>query len=754
MRGMQIRYRSLFAPFLLLLPVFCPTALANAEPESTDPDLRMCRPLLELPPEILDITLLPVDPDAEITLEADRADVNPTGFSQLSGDVFYRQGNRFATSESLQYNRDTGLIRSDVPIRFGNGEMIVDAATLEYLSSDGTGTLTDAQFYLPARHAHGGSDSIAILSDTQSELNAVSYSTCTPGDEDWILRASSMELDTEEGFGVGRNVRVAFMGVPFFYIPWISFPIDDRRKTGFLFPEYGSSSLSGDILRVPYYINIAPNLDATLTPHIMSKRGARLDTEFRYLFESIGTGEVDYEYLDEDRITGERRYRGRLQHRKPFESGWLAIVDYNAVSDPEYLQDFTENGGATTISFVSQSALLQKTGNDFGMSLRVQSFETVDPTISPANYPYELLPELNLFYKPLPYFGLIEFGIDGQFTDFEATDRINGYRHHVNPSLALNLGIPGVEITPRLSYWATTYQLTEADNVTERDEHRRIPVSSLDIRSVFETRLDNGFIQTLAPRLFYLNVPYEDQDAVPRFDSREPSAVLSQLYRENRFTGLDRLGDTEQLTIGFETRLLDSGSYQDLFRFEMARAWYFKDREVGLNPGDPAQTAEKSDLFAAISYTPSADLDFRLDTSWQPGSNRVQTTTLRSRYSPWNEGSVELSYSFRRDLVISTIDPRPLEQARLAFTTPVTDRWKLFGKLVYSIPEQQSYETLLGVEYESCCWAFRTFQRRYIFNRDGEFNSALWLQLELKGLSSVGRKADEFLTEEISGYGE
>lgn len=696
----------------------------------------------------------PVDAEEETTdsgaliAEADFADLQRGGISRLEGDAWIQQGEQFLNSDVLEFEEDTGLVRALSPATFGTRQMIIDSDSAVYNTQLGEGFFEGVEFYLPQHYARGSATTLARTGEFTASLEGVKYSTCPPEKEDWWLKAGRMEMDQETGRGTGRNVRVAFKGVPFFYVPWISFPIDDRRMSGFLFPDFGESGRNGAWLSVPYYLNLAPNYDATITPHYMDRRGLRLDGQFRYLFP-WGQGVAETEYLDEDRVLGERRYYHRLSHRTALPGNWRFSALYQRVSDEEYVQDFSESGRATLVSHLPQTVTFSKSELMYGATVRYQRFQTVDPTIPEARRPYEKWPEIGYYYAPQPLFGDIWFQLDGESVNFQRDNRLEGWRHHVAPAFSTDIGYPALRMTPRVAWWHTEYDLVDPADETV-NLSRTVPVASLDMRSRFARRLSAGGSHTLEPRLYYLHVPYRDQDAIPLFDTRVASDSLGTLFRENRFTGPDRVGDENRVTLGLGSRLIDTGG-REWFSAQIARAWHLEDRRVTLRPNQEPPPSSVSDYYGRLKYLPSERQNVQLDLSWDPGSEQVNAGSLQYQFRPADDTVLNLSYLFRRER--NAANPA-LEQAGISFAAPIRGRWQVFGKAIYSIEDERSQETMYGFEYESCCWMFRAVKRRYIYNREGDFDTALWFQLELKGMSSVGRRIDDFLVDDIYGYGE
>lgn len=722
--------------------------------ESAPPGL--CPALVVPPPRILDTwsTLPPAGQALEIApplqMEADDAALQEEGVSRLQGDVWLQQGEHFLSTQALEFDQETGVVQTLAPARFGSRQLIIDANTARYDTSIGEGEFTDADFYMLKRTARGEADLLQRTSETTARLEGVKYTSCPPEDEDWSLKASSMELDQEAGMATARNVRVAFMGVPFFYTPWLSFPIDEQRKSGFLFPEFGDSGRFGPWLRVPYYFNLDEQFDATITPYYMETRGTAINGEFRYL-SKWGLGELDAEYLENDRLTDTNRYNYRLRHLSNLPANWRAALSYQQVSDEEYFQDFSADGTGTLRSHVAQQFLLSKNELEYGTKVQLLRYQTVDPTIAESSRPYEKWPAVDYYYAPLALADSLWLEVEGESVNFQRDGRVSGWRHHVEPAFSIDIGNPGLRLTPRLAWWQTRYELEQPDQ-TSLDISRGLPVASLDLRARLARGLDNGGMQTLEPRLFYVNVPYENQDDIPLFDTSTGSETLASLFRANRFSNIDRVGDVERISFGLGSALLNAQG-REWLRTTVARGWYLEDRRVQRSASAEPDTESASNYFAELEYTPTERQGVRLDLSWEPENDKFEYGSVQYQYKASNYAVFNMAYRYRRDFT-SAISTGPLEQADISFATPLSSRWSLFGRAVYSIEDERSQETLAGFQYETCCWIFRTFNRRFVFNRDGEFDQSLWFQLELKGLSSVGRRIDEFLQQDIYGYGE
>jgi len=723
---------------------------ATADPGATEPaNIDVTDPADDVAaePETGVVTVRPRDgAPPPVQAEAGTMELQGEGVSRLEGDVWLQQGENFLSTEALQFDENSGIVETLAPARFGSRQIIIDAGHARYDTSIGQGRFTDSEFFLLGRNARGEADILERTGESTAKLEGVKYTSCPPEDEDWWLKASSMTLDQEEGIGTARNIRVAFMGVPFFYAPWISFPIDDKRKSGFLFPEFGDSGRTGPWLKLPYYLNLDPRYDATLTPYYMDEHGTMLESEFRYLF-NWGAGTLAADYLPNDRQSETERHYYRFAHRSVLPGRWIAGVNYRQVSDEEYFQDFSGSGSATLVSHLSQQAGVQRNTLEWGAGMQVQRYQTVDPTIPESSRPYEKWPEVDYYYTPLPVGDWLWVSLDGNSTNFQRDDRLSGWRHQSVSAFSTDFGTPGLRTTPKLSWWQTEYDMEQPDG-SALEISRGLPVASMDTLARLERPLASGGSQSLVPRLFYLYVPFRDQTDIPRFDTRATTDTLASLFRENRFTGPDRVGDENRVSFSLSTALTNPDG-REWLTAAVARAWYLDDRQVQLSATAPANTRNASNYYAALEYLPSRSQRVTFDASLNKEEEELDFGSIQYHLQPVYDTVLQLAYRYRRQP-----SREPLEQVDISFAAPVAARWRIFGRAVYSLEEERSQETLAGFEYENCCWVFRTFNRRLIVNRDGEFDQGLWFQLELKGLSSVGRRIDDFLQRDIYGYGE
>jgi LPS-assembly protein len=684
-----------------------------------------------------------------VDIEADDASLEEGGVSVLTGDVQVRRDARHLSADEVRYDSATEVIDATGNVRvWGEGVYLSGGHGVMALADDVT-VMEDAQYLVPADHARGDAGRVVLTGEDVLKAADARFTTCNPDDPVWVLHADKVRLDKAANEGVGRNVWVEFKGVPIFYSPYLSFPLTDARKSGFLAPSVGASSSAGAEATVPYYFNIAPNMDATLGVRAMEKRGAQLQGEYRYLFP-WGTGQLRGELLPDDDKRDESRYGVSFKHSGVLRQRWHTNVNFGWVSDQEYFEDLGTSLEVSSVSFIEQRADVTYSGDSFYVLSRVQNFQTVDRDLDAGSRPYKRLPQL-LAATSFPERNL-RFNVNGaaELVHFDRRSSVTGMRWDLSPHVTFPYRTAAGYVVPKATLRYTGYALDDNPPGTDDDPSRLIPTFSLDSGLFFERPFrfrDRSLLQTLEPRLFYLFVPFDDQDDLPVFDTGEYTFSFSQLFREDRFSGADRVGDAHQVTLALTSRFLDSGSGAELGRVSVGSIIFFRDRKVTL-PDTPRETDDTSALVADVS----ANLDGRwragAGIQWDPHETRTDRATVSLRYAPDARRLFNASYRFVRDTV---------EQTDLSFAWPLANDWRAVGRFDYSLDDKKLLETFAGFEYESCCWGLRLVGRRYLSSTQDsagtadQYNSGIYAQLVLKGLSSFGDAA-EFLGRSIPGY--
>ncbi len=614
----------------------------------------------------------------------------------LAGDVVLRQGTMQVEADEarLLQLENRGELIGKVKLRDQGMLVVGDKATLQL--DNGEAEVENAEYVVHEGHVRGSALYAKRDEDGIIRLKDGTYTRCEPGENTWHLKGNNVRLDPATGFGSATNVTLRVKDIPVFYTPYIYFPIDDRRQSGFLPPSLGSSSDNGFTLVTPYYFNLAPNYDATLYPRYMAKRGLQLEGEGRYLTRS-SEGQIGASWLSDSEDERKKqsdyskdRWMYSWQHKTGLDSRLLAEVDYTDISDPYYFQDLETELGINTPNYIDQRGSLTWRGDHYTAQLNAHAYEmatVVDVT------PYNRMPQLSI-QGALPYqpMGLRFTGAaeavrferslrKGNFTDVDGNvsarpdtritglDRADGNRFHTEPGVSLPMDWSYGFFKPSLKYLATSYDLDldqQGKNTLRAGENfkssqsRGLPMLSLDGGLYFDrnsTWFGNNYRQTLEPRLFYLYVPHEDQEDIPNFDSSEPTFNYSSLFRENRFNGRDRIGDANQLSLGVTNRWIESNGFERQ-RFSVGQIMYFRDREVqmpGVNFKD-VQASQANVSPYALDYLYRFNRDWRVssDFNWDPDSGSTRSGSLMFHYQPEKEVNkiVNLGYRYRNDTVI------------------------------------------------------------------------------------------------------
>lgn len=738
-------------PPLRLLPVTFAIALAllscgsEAAPAQADPARwRMCAgtPMFDwLAP--LPAPALPRE-SAPTELDAASFDVSGKDVYRLQGAVRINRADQRIGAERVDYTHSTGAFAADGDVRYQDASIALAAKRAYGVLAEDRSTLESVRYQLVELRGNGAAERVERVGPL-STLSGVDYSTCDPGDNGWRISAGQIELDHDEGVGRARDATLRIGDVPVFWLPYATFPIDERRRSGFLYPSIGGAD-DGIDLRVPYYLNLAPNYDATLTGRLIGRRGLMLGGEFRYM-GAQHEGVLDANWLPDDDLAGRDRGLASLRHDARLGRHWQAHTRLNHVSDDRYFEDFGDSLLAASTSLLESSTGLYGRGLGWSARLAAQAWDITDPNVPDSDEPFRRLPRAAASWSR-PQFDWLEFGVDAEAVAFDHEQRAGASRYDLRPWLALPFDRAWGYLRPELAYRQTGYQLDgdyRAQGFEDRSPTRGLPIYSFDSALFFER--DSGLFgrrmrQTLSPRLYYLKVPYEDQSDLPIFDTQDLSFGFAQLFRTNRFSGADRQMDANQATFSLGSRWHDAETGREWLAASIGQIRYFDPQRVQL-PGRPLTD------FSGSAY--AGELELALGQRWRLGivqhwDPTLDASTLSGLRAQWrgSQGALaNLVYRYRRE---------QLEQVDGSFVVPLSPSWRMVGRWNYSLRDDSTLEAFGGFEWEGCCLAARVLARHYVRNREGEKNNALYLELELKGLASLGRRSGEFLERAILGY--
>ncbi len=679
--------------------------------------------------------VMPPTPDrtqAPIVIYAEELDAGRTTVGEARGSVELFRADQHMSTDRILYDPVKKVVTVPGALEYEDQQVWFRGEEASYSFIEESGRFHRIDYGLTGSSANGSAEAAELVGGNTSILRAPDYTTCPGQSPDWQLDARELELLHEEGMGKARGAKLTFKNVPILYAPYFTFPIDDRRKTGFLYPNLGQNSDSGFEIGIPWYWNIAPNQDAIIEPHYFTNRGFMLFGQYR-LLTPRSYGNLELDYMPSDRETRESRYRYLLRHTARPRERWGTNLVFERVSDNRYFQDFGTNLGQTSLQFLRSSAQLTGVGRYWNLELMADDFQVIDDSVEADNEPYRRIPRLAYWLdRPMGYRGLY-FALDSELVYFDRDVGETGARLDLMPRLYWEMQRNWGFLRPSAGYRYTAYELDLKGAAGDETPSTGVPVLSLDGGLIFDRRMANGDLQTLEPRLFYLHVPYEPQNDQPVFDSGEFTFSFSQLFNTNRFAGGDRQSDANQLSVAVTTRRFDGVSGRVLWSLSLGQIVYFKPQRVQLEPS-PMFDDDLSPFLAEFNWRPFSRVSATLGLQWDWERNQLDVGMVGIQYrGEWGQRAA-FEYRFRRDRV---------DQFDLRLSWPVNEQWRVLSRVNYSFADRDMLEFQGGIEYESCCWALRTVVRRYLKNRDGDYRNAIYLELNLKGLASIGTRGQE-----------
>lgn len=655
----------------------------------------------------------------------------------MSGKVHISQGDKTLLADQASYEQPAGIVSGSGNVSFNSDNVRVQSSELHYNLTQDSGEMLAAEYHLNQSDGRGFSQRVVQDAPGLTRLEDSTYTTCPVDNPDWSLNASTINLHHDQERGVARNATLKIRHVPVLYLPYLSFPLTDARKSGFLWPVIGSNERSGLQLSTPYYFNLAPNYDLTLTPTLLGRRGLQLGSEFRYL-TGKHKGALSYALLPHDRASDKsNRYYFNVQNDTRLGELSSLALKAEGVSDDQYFVDLGNSLEATSVVNLERRLEYRTAGENWSFSSLLQNYQVLDGGVAP----HARLPQLLLRYRPPQSGSGLNLSAETEFTHFSGSaTETNGTRLDFSTRASKKFSTDAAYIKPSLTLHHTEYALDDADNTRIT---RTLPTASLDTGLFFERNIKGGrYVQTLEPRLFYTYTPYRDQSGIPVFDSSERSLSYDQLFAENRFTGKDRIGDTNRLSASLTTRIQSPDEGRELFRASIGQMYYFDDRKVTLPEEAPMQ-GDRSELIleAAGEINPRTRLSGTA--YWDSAENTFNAGEVRVRYKDDKKRILNVGYAQRKD---------DFESANLSFSVPVNPRWKAIGAWEHDLQNNRDLETVIGAEYESCCWKTRVASRNYLLPDNTTRDNAVFVELELKGLGNFGSGTRDLLQNRVYGY--
>ena len=677
-------------------------------------------------------------PDA-IYLQADNGTIKKEGISSLYGDVIIQQNKAQFNADSALFDRRTNLINAQGNVIFSTSGVELKSESIQYNLKDNTGNINQAEYSLERNGARGKSEAIIIKDKDNLSLKDATFTTCPISADSWHFSSSDIKLNNKTHIGSAKNVTFKVGNTPVFYFPWLRFPLNNQRLSGFLAPRVRLQTNAG--ISIPYYFNLAPNYDATLTLSMLQSRGLKLDTEFRYLSKDH-QGKIEYEVMPDDRSydnqsSQKRRDYFKIKHVTTLSKETKVNLNAEGVSDDLYFDDFSTSLEDSSRSGLQRRLEIVHTKGAWTSSAAVEDYQILD--INDA--PYAKLPELKLKYSPETLPREFKVGIDAEYIYFDKKDDTTGSRAHIKLQTSKKFGSDAWFFKPSLSLQHTFYALNHDNN---KRLTRTLPTFTLDTGLFFDREIVKGkFTQTLEPRLYYTYTPYKNQNDFPIFDtSLTDFSATTQLFSENRFTGKDRIADNNQLTFALTSRIQNRNEGKELFKASIGQVFNFTDKKVTL-PGGTIQQGKRSDLVLELSGHLNERFNLSSTTLWSHEKKRIPSYELRLNYQDEKKRIANLSF---RKL------NKELKQITLSGSFPLNDKWSFVGSFDRDLKNKRSLENLIGLEYQDCCWKVRLVSKRYLSSDNENYETPIFLEFELKGLGNLGTGASRELRNKIYGY--
>jgi len=705
------------------------------------------------------------------------ADANSTEMRDeeviLIGGVEAVQGYRHLSADKAVIDREQASATLTGNVTLREPGVLLQGESAKIYSKTEEATVYAGQFVFHEDHMRGTADMLQRDTDGLIHVHNGSFTYCAPEENDWSIRAKTMELDLEEGLGTAHGARVHIGEVPVFYTPWLRFPLDDRRRTGLLWPDFGNDSSGGLDIAAPIYFNLAPNYDAIYAPRYIEERGLNHELQLRYLNPLIGHWTVGGAYMSKDdkykdEVPEQRsddRWLGVVKQNGLFQQRWRSRVDYSKASDVDYMRDLeTSSLDAQRRTSLLQLASLDYLGDNWLLNMNAQQFQSLADDI---NDDYKKLPQFTGQYRGRGTPFELEPVFLGQFSNFDSDeDRVTGQRVYADAGLTYPMLWTYGFLSPTVKYRQLEYDLSDGRFFTDNSPTAGSALINIDGGLVFERPLSfagNKLLQTLEPRLYYLYSEYDKQTDQPDFDSAELTFNYNQLFRETRFSGHDRLDDANQVSVGLTSNFIDAESGHRLFSASVGQIFYFRDRKVRLLPFEPPLDESGSEIAGQMTFSPNKHLNMRSSLVWDPYSGDMNSGHIQTAYTTDNGSIFNIGYSYRRPL--TTIITQPVtEEANISGYFPLDNNWSVFAAMNYSVEANTSVEDMVGVEYDNCCWTVRLLHLRYYDNvsdRIPDFNHpnlerehSTQIQIVLKGMGGFGDRITNIMEDMIRGYDE
>ncbi|MDB6060210.1 MAG: hypothetical protein JWM78_313 [Verrucomicrobiaceae bacterium] len=691
-------------------------------------------------------------------------------FVKMDGGAVVTQGNTKLSADRADMKRSTNEVNLYGNVVLQQPHTKISGSNADMTTTNSFGHVADARLLDYQTGMRVTADKLTRRKEDVIELDGATYTSCPPDAEDWRLSAKHIRLNQDTGRGEATNTVIRVKDVPVFYSPYMNFPIDDRRQSGFLWPMIGSSS-SGIDAALPYYFNLAPNYDATLTPRQITDRGTMVEAEGRYLGRS-SNWLLSGADLQGDNKTGDDRWFFGAQESGNLNSYFSTNIDYSRVSDNNYFHDFSINSlNIKRQTSLNESASINMNYVNWFASLQVQQYQIIDELVAE---PYKKMPQFTFGRSASGENFKLDYSITTEMTRFAHNDAnsaldpggpwITGDRLYVEPGISFPMRWSASFFNPEVRMRYVGYNLDRPDaQPGENHPQTAVPEAILDSGLFFERNVnfgENAFQQTLEPRLYYLYSPYQKQIDQPLFDTSPLTFDYQQLFQPRRLVGHDRLEDFNQLASGVTSRLIEDASGRELGHASVGQIFYFGSRKVDASTVESTDKQAKSAIAGQLTLQPTESFWANSNVLWDQSNNRVEQGNFYVHYDASNSGIYNLGYRYNQsDTTVSTL-ANGLRQADASAAIPLNAHWRFLARVNYDLDLHTTLEDMVGIEYEDCCWVTRLVYQRALFGEElntigqpiPQRDQTILVEFQLKGLGGLGRKVNKLLEESIWGY--
>lgn len=661
--------------------------------------------------------------DGKTHLQSDNIEFNEKNISRFSGNVIIQQNDKRIETEQAEYEKKTEQVEAEGNVRFTSSSIQIQSETAHFNLKSDQAILNKAEYQGVNTRIRGEASKIEIKDQDITELSDATFTTCEKESTDWLLSASKMTFDNKSRQGHASNVVIRFKDVPIFYFPYLRFPLGEDRLSGFLFPTIGNSKTNGIELKLPYYWNIHPQIDATITPWFMDFRGTLLHAEFRYLTTN-NSGSLITEYLGDDKIFKDKRERWQWKHQSQPSAGWQAKTEYNFVADDQHLKDFDDSLNTASTTYLVRSGDLTYNNPNWLLNIKAEAHQILS-----GAEPYKRLPQVTLNSRYAVKDNAFNYSLQSEVVRFDhIQNKVIGDRLHLKPSISYPIRAAAGFFEPKLSLQHTSYNLQQTSGETQLS--RTVSTFSLNSGLFFERDskiFNTNYIQTLEPQLFYVYVPFEEQSKLPIFDTSVYAFNVNKSFTDYRFNGVDRIGDDNRLTAALATRFIDQANGKEVFLARIGQIYYLDDRKVQLS-STTIDDSKRSNIIAEIK-TQASNWNLSSQVEWDPELKRNVSSSSQLGYT-YKSFNASYAERFQRN---------SLETRETKFNWALSSAWQFNASQLYDISNDHVVESLFGINYESCCWGLKLSASERFLTSTTTYK-AFYLTFTLKGLGGFEHK--------------